>query len=59
LTFEDHGPGIADVQLAMKDGWSSGTGLGIGLPGTKRLVNEFQLESQPGQGTRVTIARWK
>jgi serine/threonine-protein kinase RsbT len=59
LIFEDHGPGIADVQLAMKDGWSSGTGLGMGLPGTRRLVNEFLLESQPGKGTRVTIARWK
>jgi serine/threonine-protein kinase RsbT len=59
LVFEDHGPGIADVQLAMKDGWSSGSGLGMGLPGTRRLVNEFQLETQPGKGTRVTIARWK
>lgn len=59
LTFEDHGPGIADLSLAMKDGWTSGSGLGMGLPGTKRLVNEFYIESSPGKGTRVVIARWK
>jgi len=59
LTFEDSGPGIADMQLAMKDGWTSGSGLGMGLPGTKRLVNEFHIESTPGKGTRVVIARWK
>ena len=59
LTFEDHGPGIADLSLAMKDGWTSGSGLGMGLPGTRRLVNEFHIESSPGNGTRVVIARWK
>lgn len=59
LTFEDDGPGIADLAQAMKDGWTSGGGLGMGLPGSKRLVNEFSLQSQPGQGTRVTVARWK
>jgi len=59
LTFEDTGPGIADLTLAMKDGWSSGTGLGMGLPGTRRLVQEFHIESRPGAGTRVVIARWK
>jgi serine/threonine-protein kinase RsbT len=59
LTFKDEGPGIANLELAMMDGWSSGTGLGMGLSGTKRLVNEFEIESQPGSGTRVTIARWK
>lgn len=59
LTFEDSGPGIPDLSLAMKDGWTSGSGLGMGLPGTKRLVNEFQVESEAGKGTRVVIARWK
>jgi serine/threonine-protein kinase RsbT len=59
LTFEDHGPGIPDLTLAMKDGWTSGTGLGKGLSGTKRLVNEFDIASEVGKGTRVTIARWK
>jgi serine/threonine-protein kinase RsbT len=59
LTFKDEGPGIPNLELAMMDGWSSGTGLGMGLSGTKRLVNEFEIESQPGSGTRVTIARWK
>jgi len=59
LTFKDDGPGIPDISLAMKDGWTSGTGLGMGLSGTKRLVNEFDIESAPGKGTRVTIARWK
>jgi serine/threonine-protein kinase RsbT len=59
LTFEDHGPGIADLSLAMKDGWTSGTGMGLGLSGAKRLVNEFDIQSQPGEGTRVTITRWK
>src|SRR5579871_156489 len=51
LTFHDCGPGIADVQLALKDGWSTGKGLGMGLSGTKRLVNEFEIESRPGRGT--------
>jgi serine/threonine-protein kinase RsbT len=59
LTFKDEGPGIADVGLAMTDGWTSGGGLGMGLTGSKRLVNEFELETAPGKGTRVTIARWK
>ena len=59
LTFEDHGPGIADMESAMTDGWTSGNGLGMGLPGAKRLVNEFRIESTPGKGTRVQIARWK
>jgi len=59
LTFEDNGPGIGDMELAMKDGWTSGNGLGMGLPGARRLVNEFHIESTPGKGTRVAIARWK
>ena len=59
LTFEDHGPGIANIELAMTDGWSSGTGLGLGLTGTRRLVNEFDIKSTVGVGTRVVIARWK
>jgi serine/threonine-protein kinase RsbT len=58
LVFRDQGPGIADIKLAMTDGWTSGTGLGLGLTGAKRLVNEFDLDSAPGKGTRVTIARW-
>ena len=59
LTFKDDGPGIADMSLAMKDGWTSGSGMGLGLSGAKRLVNDFELESAPGKGTRVTVARWK
>jgi serine/threonine-protein kinase RsbT len=59
LTFNDHGPGIEDTKLAMKDGWTTGTGLGMGLPGAKRLVNEFELVSKPGVGTTVIITRWK
>jgi len=59
LHFEDTGPGIADVKLALTDGWTSGTGMGLGLPGSKRLVHEFDLHSTPGQGTRVSITRWK
>ncbi len=59
LTFEDNGPGIPDQALAMKDGYTSGQGMGIGLPGAKRLVNEFDLSSRPGEGTSVTIVRWK
>ena len=59
LHFVDEGPGIADVAQAMTDGWTSGTGMGLGLSGAKRLVNEFEIESRPGQGTRVTITRWK
>ena len=59
LAFEDHGPGIADVELAMKDGYTTGGGLGLGLSGSKRLVNDFAIHSQPGHGTTVTITRWK
>jgi serine/threonine-protein kinase RsbT len=59
LTFKDEGPGIADVNLALTDGWTSGNGLGLGLSGAKRLVNEFEIDSAPGRGTRVTITRWK
>jgi serine/threonine-protein kinase RsbT len=59
LKFADEGPGIADLGLAMTDGWTSGTGLGMGLTGAKRLVNEFDIDSKPGGGTRVTITRWK
>ncbi len=59
LTFEDHGPGIDDMGLAMSDGWTSGGGLGMGLPGTKRLVNDFHIESAPGVGTKIVIARLK
>jgi serine/threonine-protein kinase RsbT len=58
LTFEDQGPGIANLDLAMTDGWTSGTGLGLGLTGTRRLVNEFHIESTVGVGTRVAITRW-
>ena len=59
LTFEDNGPGIADIEAAMRDGFSTGGGLGLGLSGAKRLSNEFSIASTPGQGTRVMITRWK
>jgi serine/threonine-protein kinase RsbT len=59
LTFEDKGPGIADLPLALKDGYTTGTGLGLGLGGAKRLMSEFRIESTPGQGTRVAVTRWK
>ena len=59
LRFEDHGPGIADIPRAMTNGWTSGKGLGLGLPGAKRLVNEFEIQSTPGRGTRVAIVRWQ
>jgi serine/threonine-protein kinase RsbT len=59
LTFEDQGPGIPNLDLAMMDGWTSGSGLGMGLSGTRRLVNEFDLQSEAGKGTRVIITRWK
>jgi len=59
LTFEDRGPGIADIELAMKDGYTTGTGLGLGLSGSKRLCNEFDIFSRPGEGTRISITRWK
>jgi serine/threonine-protein kinase RsbT len=58
LTFADQGPGITDLTLAMKDGYTSGGGLGLGLGGAKRLSNEFDIRSAPGQGTVVTLARW-
>lgn len=59
LTFEDKGPGIPDLDLALKDGFTTGGGLGLGLSGTKRLVNEFHIVSQVGEGTCVTITKWK
>ena len=59
VTFEDQGPGIADTQLALRDGYSTGGGLGLGLSGARRLCNEFALDSEPGRGTRVTITRWR
>jgi serine/threonine-protein kinase RsbT len=58
LTFADQGPGIPNVDLALTDGWTSGTGLGLGLSGARRLVNEFEIESTVGSGTRVAITRW-
>lgn len=57
--FEDHGPGIPDIDRALQDGFTTGGGLGLGLGGAKRLCNEFDLVSTPGQGTRVTLVRWK
>jgi serine/threonine-protein kinase RsbT len=59
LKFEDQGPGIADVERAMADGFSTARSMGMGLPGARRLVNEFVLTSQPGQGTTVTVIQWK
>jgi serine/threonine-protein kinase RsbT len=59
LVFADNGPGIPDIQLALRDGYTSGKGLGLGLSGAKRLSNEFSIESKVGEGTRITIARWK
>jgi serine/threonine-protein kinase RsbT len=59
LVFEDSGPGIADLSLAMTDGWTSGNGLGLGLTGSKRLASEFDIVTGPGMGTRVTIVRWR
>jgi serine/threonine-protein kinase RsbT len=58
LIFEDSGPGIADLESAMRDGFSTSKGLGKGLPGSRRLVDEFAIESTPGRGTRVTVVRW-
>ncbi|AHL75397.1 anti-sigma regulatory factor [Stutzerimonas stutzeri] len=58
LTFRDEGPGITDVKLALTDGWTSGGGLGLGLTGAKRLVDDFELESTPGVGTRISIFKW-
>lgn len=59
LVFEDKGPGIADIQAALRDGHTTGSGMGLGLGGARRLSNEFDIRSAPGEGTRVTITRWK
>ena len=59
LIFEDHGPGIANINLALTDGYTTGGGMGLGLSGSKRLMSEFNLESEVGKGTRVTIIKWK
>ncbi|MDZ8261353.1 anti-sigma regulatory factor [Nostoc sp. ChiQUE01b] len=59
LTFEDRGPGIPDIELALRDGFTTGGGLGMGLSGAKRLANEFEIQSVVGEGTQVTIVRWK
>lgn len=59
LVFADQGPGIADIERALRDGYSTGGGLGLGLSGAKRLSNEFDIESTPGRGTTVTLVRWK
>jgi serine/threonine-protein kinase RsbT len=59
VVFEDQGPGIPDIERALRDGYTSGSGLGLGLGGAKRLSNEFHIDSRVGEGTRVTIVRWK
>jgi serine/threonine-protein kinase RsbT len=59
LTFEDKGPGIPDIELALKEGYTTGGGLGLGLSGAKRLSSEFEIWSKPGEGTRISITRWK
>ena len=59
LTFADRGPGIPDIQMALKDGYSTGGGMGLGLSGSRRLVNDFEIQSEPGKGTQVTVTRWK
>ncbi len=59
VIFEDHGPGIEDIALALRDGFTTGGGLGLGLGGAKRLVNDFHIDSRPGVGTRIEIARWR
>lgn len=59
LIFEDQGPGIQDIDLALKDGYTSGSGMGLGLGGSKRLVNDFAIESEVGKGTKITVVRWK
>jgi Anti-sigma regulatory factor (Ser/Thr protein kinase) len=58
ITFEDKGPGIANLELALTDGYTTGRGLGLGLGGARRLMNDFQIESKPGEGTRVVVVRW-
>ena len=59
LSFEDNGPGIADVETALRDGYTTGSGMGLGLGGSRRLVHDFEIDSRVGEGTRVTIVRWK
>lgn len=59
IVFEDNGPGIPDIELALRDGFTTGGGLGLGLGGARRLVNEFTIDSKPGQGTRIAVTRWK
>ncbi len=59
LVFEDQGPGIPDIQQALKDGYTTASGMGLGLGGSKRLVNEFSIESEVGKGTKITVVRWK
>lgn len=59
LTFHDKGPGIPDIQLALRDGFTTGSGLGLGLGGAKRLVNEFEITSRVNEGTKITVTRWK
>jgi serine/threonine-protein kinase RsbT len=59
LTFEDQGPGIADIELALREGFTTGNGLGLGLSGARKLSHQFDIWSKPGEGTRVTITRWK
>jgi serine/threonine-protein kinase RsbT len=59
LVFEDKGPGIPDIDLALRDGYTTGNGLGLGLNGARKLSHEFDIQSKPGAGTRVTITRWK
>lgn len=59
LIFEDNGPGIPDIEMALRDGFTTASGMGLGLGGSKRLVNEFSIDSAPGKGTKVTVIRWK
>ena len=59
VTFEDQGPGIPDIEMALRDGYTTGHGLGLGLSGARRLVNEFAIDSQVGVGTRVSVTKWK
>jgi serine/threonine-protein kinase RsbT len=59
LVFEDNGPGIPDIDMALKDGFTTGAGMGLGLGGSKRLVNDFSIESEVGKGTKITVVRWK